>query len=489
MGERRALARELARVVGEDGVLWRDAELLTYDADGLVLEKLWPDLVALPRDTRQVVAVLAAAARADLPVVARGAGTGLSGGCLAERGGIVLSTARMDRILLVDADDRVAVAQPGVVNLELTRAVEGLGLYYAPDPSSQMSSTLGGNLAANAGGPHCLKYGQTHRHVLGAHFVTAGGEEVRVGGAASGGPAAELLGVLIGSEGTLGVVTEITVRLLPRPEAVRTFLAVFDTVEAASEAVSGIIAAGIVPAALELIDQLTILAVEPYVQVGLPLDAGAALLIELDGPRGGMDRRALEIRTRCERTGAREFREARDDAERALLWKARKGAFGAMGRLATGFYVMDGVVPRSRLPEALRQAGSIARRHGLRVANLLHAGDGNLHPNVIFDVDDPDQVRRALRVSREILEACVALGGSLSGEHGIGNEKRELMPLLFSAADLGAMARVKAVFDPERRLNPEKIFPTGREPWLPAPRAAGAGVAAAGAEPAAQAWI
>jgi glycolate oxidase subunit GlcD len=457
-------------VVGEGGVLWRDPELLTYDADGLTLEKFWPDLVVLPRDTEEVRAVLRLAARAALPVTARGAGTGLAGGCLAERGGIVLSMARLDRILEIAPEDRLAVAQPGVVNLDLTRAAAAHGLYYAPDPSSQMSSTLGGNLAANAGGPHCLKYGQTHRHVLGCVFVTPDGETVRVGGPSAGGPALELLGPLVGSEGTLGVVTELTVRLLPEPEAVRTFLAAFASVEAAGQAVSDIIAAGVVPAALEMIDRLIIQAVEPFVKVGLPLTAGAALLVELDGPRAGMDRRALQIRALCATRGATGLREAADDAERALLWKARKGAFGAMGRITSGFAIMDGVVPRSRLPEALRRVAEIGRRHGLTIANVLHAGDGNLHPHVMYDVDDPDAAGRAVRAAHDILRACVELGGSISGEHGVGNEKRELMTLMCSSDDLEAMARVKRVCDPDDRLNPDKIFPTGRQSW--APRAA-----------------
>jgi len=472
---RRALARALARVVGDGGVLWRDPELLTYDADGLVLEKFWPDLVVLPRAGAEVAAVLRAAAREGLPVTARGAGTGLAGGCLAERGGIVLSTARLDRILELSADDRLAVVEPGVVNLELSRAAAAHGLHYAPDPSSQMSSTLGGNLAANAGGPHCLKYGQTHRHVLGCVFVTGDGETVRVGGPSAGGPALELLGPVVGSEGTLGVVTELTVRLTPRPAAVRTFLASFDSVEAASQAVSDIIAAGVVPAALEMIDRLIIQAVEPFVKVGLPLDAGAALLIELDGAPAGMERRGAQIRGLCDARGATGFREARDDAERALLWKARKGAFGAMGRITSGFAIMDGVVPRSRLPEALRRVAEIGRRHGLTIANVLHAGDGNLHPHVLYDVDDADAGARALRASHDILRACVELGGSISGEHGVGNEKRELMPLMCTPDDLEAMARVKRVCDPAGRLNPDKIFPTGREPWVPRAAAGTAG--------------
>src|SRR5262249_42675438 len=393
---REALARSLAKILGEEAVRWREPELLVYDADGLVIEKFWPDLVVLPGSAEEVREVVCFAAREKLPVMARGAGTGLCGGSLAERGGIVLSLARMDRVLAIEPEDRLAVVQPGVVNLDLSRAAAVHRLYYAPDPSSQMSSTVGGNFATNAGGPHCLKYGQTHRHVLSCEMVTADGDVIRLGDTAPGGPAAELLSLMIGSEGTLAVATELTVRLLPLPETVRTFLASFETVEAASHAVSDLIAAGIVPSALEMIDHLTIVAVEPYVHVGLPMNAGAALLIELDGPVDGMDRRARQIENMCSVRGAMNYREAKDDAERALLWKARKGAFGAMGRIANGFYVMDGVVPRSRLPETLRRVGDICHERGLRVANVFHAGDGNLHPNVLFDPDDPDQVTRAL---------------------------------------------------------------------------------------------
>jgi glycolate oxidase len=465
--ERRRLASDLSRLAGPEAVFWRDAELLPYDTDGMVVEKFWPDLVVLPGDVRAVAAVLRYASERGLPVTTRGAGTGLAGGALAASGGIVLVLSRLGRILEIDPVDRVAVVEPGVPNLELSAAAEPYGLAFAPDPSSQMASTLGGNFSTNAGGPHCLKYGQTHRHVLGATLILADGSAVRVGGRFPGGPAREVLAAAIGAEGTLAVAVELTLRLQRRAPCVRTFLAVFASVERASEAVSRIIASGITPAALELLDRLTIEAVEAYVRVGLPVGAGAALLIELEGEAAGMDRRAGEIRDACEAVGAWEFREARDEAERASLWKGRKTAFGAMGRLASGFYIMDGVVPRTRLPEMLRRTEEIAARHGVRVANVFHAGDGNLHPNVLFDVDDPDQVARGLAASEEILRACVALGGSLTGEHGVGIEKREYMPLLFSPEDLAAMRRLKEVFDPRGLLNPKKLFPTGERPWRP----------------------
>ena len=462
LGERRELASEVAKITGPEAVLFGDDELLTYDVDGFTLEKRPPDLVVLPRTTEEVAGVLALAAARGLPVVARGAGTGLAGGALAEDGGIVLSTARMDKILEVDGANRFAVVQPGVVNLHLSERVAPLGLFYAPDPSSQMASTLGGNVATNAGGPHCLKYGQTHQHVRGLTFVLADGTVARSGGAPLDPPGYDVLGAITGSEGTFAVVTELVVGLLPLPQTVRTFLAIFDTIEAASEAVSEIIARGVIPAALEMLDHLTIVAVEPSVHLGLPLDAGAALLVELDGLEAGMARRATEIREVCSARGARNFREAKDETERALLWKARKGAFGAMGRIASGFYIMDGVVPRTRLPEVLRRVAAIGARHRLRIANVFHAGDGNLHPNVLYDVDEPDEVARALLASQEILAACVELGGSLSGEHGIGNEKRDLMGLCFSDDDLAAFRALRLAFDPSGLLNPKKVLPEGR---------------------------
>ncbi len=459
LAERTALARELALHVGDDSVLWTDESLLAYDVDGFTIAKFPPDLVVLPRTTEQVVSVVTFARARGLPVTARGAGTGLAGGALAEEGGILLVTARMDRVLEVDVANRFAVVQPGVVNAHLSEHVAPHGLHYAPDPSSQMASTLGGNAATNAGGPHCLKYGQTHQHVRGLTLVLADGSVVRAGGAMLDPPGLNLVGVTIGSEGTFGIVTELVVGLVPLPEAVRTFLVVFDDVTSAGRAVTAIIGRGIVPAALEMLDHLTIVAVEPNVHLGLPLDAGAVLLAELDGPAAGMDRRAREIHALCREAGARSIREAQDDAERLLLWKARKGAFGAMGRLASGFYVMDGVVPRTRLPEVLARIDTIAAEQGLQIANVFHAGDGNLHPNVLYDVDDPDSVARAWRASEMILEACVELGGSLSGEHGIGNEKRDLMGLAFAADDLAAMGALRRAFDPEGRLNPRKMLP------------------------------
>jgi glycolate oxidase len=471
----RKVVAELRSIVGREGVLTARSELLSYDADGLTLEPFLPDVVVLPRTTAEVSAVVRLAARADLPVVARGAGTGLSGGCLAEQGGIVLSLARMNRILEIDPRNRYAVVQPGLVNLWLSEATSAHGLYFAPDPASQQVSTVGGNVATNAGGPHCLKYGVTVQHVLGLTVVLADGGIVRIGGPEPDAPGYDLAGLLTGSEGTLAVVTEIVVRLLRKPEAVRTFLAIFDSVEAAGEAVSAIIAAGILPAALEMMDNLTVRAVEGFIRIGLPLDAGAILLVEVDGPEVAMARQVTRITGLCRAAGAKEVRTATDEAERKKIWQGRKSAFGAFGRLSTGFFVMDGVVPRSRLPETLREVYRIGEARGLRIGNVFHAGDGNLHPNILFDIGKPEEAKAAIEASKEILRLCVAMGGTLSGEHGIGYEKRELMPLLFGPDDLLTMTRVRDALDPDGRLNPGKIFPAGGEAAEPRPVAAAPG--------------
>jgi glycolate oxidase len=459
--DRAALTRELQSLVGERWVLHHPADLLVYEADALTIERAAPDWVVLPADTAQVAEVVKLCAREGIPFVPRGAGTGLTGGCVPQGGGLVLSLARMDRVLDVDVPHRTAVVQPGVINLGLSRATAPQGLYYAPDPASQQACTVGGNVATNAGGPHCLKYGVTTNHILGLVLVRPDGTVLKLGGRIQDAPGYDLVGLAVGSEGTFGVVTEIVVRLLPAPETVRTFLAIFDDIDDASRCVSAIIAAGILPAALEMMDHLTIQAVEPFAKVGLPLDAGAALLVELDGPKAGMPQlkeRALDI---ARAHHPREVREARTEEERAQLWKARKSAFGAFGRLSTGMHVMDGVVPRSRILEALRRIAGISARHGVRCANVFHAGDGNLHPNILFRAEDPDEERRAVAASHEILRMCIELGGTISGEHGIGIEKRDLMPLLFSEDDLALMDRVRQVFNPRNLCNPGKVFPSG----------------------------
>jgi len=397
-----------------------------------------------------------------VPFVPRGAGTGLSGGTLPVAAPVMICTSRLNRIEAIDRTNRRVVAQAGVVNQWVSNAVRADGLLYAPDPSSQPACTIGGNVAENSGGPHTLKYGVTTNHVLGVELVLPDGEVVALGGPVEERPGYDLVGLVVGCEGTFGIVTRATLRLTRIPEAHRTLLAVFDSVDAASEAVSGIIAGGIVPAALEMMDGLILGAVEAAYHVGLPTDAGAVLLVELDGPAVGLDPQMERIDAVCRAHGVRELRVARDEAERAALWKCRKRAFGAVGRLAPSYCTQDGVVPRTRVPDILRTIAAAGERHRLRIGNVFHAGDGNIHPILLFDERDPDEVKRVLAAGREILEACVALGGSVTGEHGIGVEKIAQMPLLFAPDDLLAMVRLRAVFDPEQRANPHKIFPDAK---------------------------
>ena len=466
-----ALPEALRAIVGEDACLSRPEELFVYEADGLTLNAARPLAVVLPRTTDQVAEVVRACRAAGVPFVPRGAGTGLSGGAVAAEGGVVIECSRMDRILALEPEDRFAVVQPGVVNAELSRAAAPHGLFYAPDPSSQAACTIGGNVAENSGGPHTLKYGTTTNHVLGLELVLPDGEVVRLGGpaggpagsTAGGAPGYDLVGAVVGSEGTLGVVTEVTVRLTPLPESVETLLAVFPDVVSSCRAVTAIIRAGLVPAALEIVDRRTIEAVEASVYAaGLPTDAGAVLLVELDGAAPEVARQAGRVRELAGAAGATRVDVARDAAERQRFWRARKGAFGAMGRLAPDLYVHDAVVPRTKLPEILEEVCAICDRRGLRLSNVFHAGDGNLHPNISFDRRDADELARVLEAGEEILRTCVAAGGVISGEHGIGTEKREYMGLLFDDEDLAAMARLREAFDPERVCNPGKVFPTTR---------------------------
>ncbi len=452
---------ELRALLGREGVLATKAELLTYDTDALTIERAGPDVVVLPRSTDEVSAVVRWAAHQGLPVVARGAGTGLAGGAIPEFGGIVLSLNRMDQVLSLDVENRFAWVQPGLVNLSLSQQVAPHGLYFAPDPASQQVSTIGGNVSTNAGGPHCLKYGITWDHVLGLVVVLGDGDVVKLGGPPAEAPGLDLAGIVTGSEGTLAIVTEIAVRLLPRPEAVRTMLFDFATIEESCNAVSDVIAAGIVPAALEIMDQHTVALVEDWLHLGLPLDAGAVLLVELDGPRVSLDAQVERITSFAVGRGSRHTRIAQSEEERAQIWRGRKSAFGAYGRTASGFYIMDGVVPRTRLAEALSQVNAIAARYGLDAGNVFHAGDGNLHPHVLFDADDEGARRRALQASHDILRMCIRLGGTISGEHGVGVEKRSMMKELFAEDDLAVMERVRQSFDPKSRLNPGKILPSG----------------------------
>jgi glycolate oxidase len=456
------LARDLSAIVGADAVITDPTELTTYDCDAYTIEKSLPTAVVMPQTTEQVVEVVRYANRVGLPIVPRGAGTGLSGGALAVKGGIVLATTRMNRIVWVDTRNRRIRAQAGAVNIQLTKAVQSAGLHFAPDPSSQGACTIGGNVAENSGGPHTLKYGVTVNHVTGLQVVLPDGELLELGGVEDEPFGYDWVGLLTGSEGTLAIVTEVTARLTPLPQGVRTLLAVFETLEDATQTVSDIIAAGIIPAALELMDALTLQAVEAAFGYGFPLDAEAVLLIELDGLEVELDAERERVVGICERNWAREVRLAQTPQERARLWAARKKAIGALGRLAPSCVTQDGVIPRSRLPQVLREAFQIAARYQLRLANVFHAGDGNLHPVLLFDDADPEQVARVVEAGEAILALCLREGGSLTGEHGIGTEKCALMHQMFSTNDLDTMKRVKAIFNPHDRLNPEKLFPDTR---------------------------
>jgi glycolate oxidase len=450
----------LAELVGADGVITNPSATRVYECDGWTLERRAPELVVLPRTPEEVAAVVRVLHRHRLAFVPRGAGTGLSGGCLPIDAPVMICTSRLNRIVAIDLANRRAVVEAGVVNLAVSRAVAGHGLFYAPDPSSQSACTIGGNVAENSGGPHTLKYGVTTNHVLGVELVLPDGAVVELGGAVEDVPGYDLRGLVIGAEGTMGLVTRATLRLTRQPEGVRTLLGVFESVDAACRAVSGIIAAGIVPAALEMMDRLIVEAIEAAFHVGLPTDAGAVLLIELDGAAAEIDPQAGAVAAVCRTHGAREVRLARDAAERAALWKSRKRAFGAVGRLAPNYCTQDGVVPRTKVPDILRAISAVADRHHLRIANVFHAGDGNIHPILLYDERDADEVRRVIAAGHEILRACVDLGGSITGEHGIGVEKIKELPLLFTPQDLFAMQQLRRAFDPDQRSNPGKIFPT-----------------------------
>lgn len=451
---------ELAAAVGPENVLTRSADLLVYECDGFTIARHVPSAVVLPGTGEEAAAVVRTLARRRIPFLARGAGTSLSGGCLPSDGAVVIGLSRLNRILEIDLRNRRAVVEAGLVNAKLTDRVMERGYAFAPDPSSQNASTIGGNIAENAGGPHTLKYGVTVNHVVGLEIVLPDGTVTWLGGKVDDAPGYDLAGFFVGSEGTLGVATKAVVRLTRPPGAFRTLLGVFPTVKAATHAISGIISRGIIPAALEMMDQPIIQAAEAAFHFGLPQEAGAVLIIEVDGPETGLDELAGRISAVCREHGATEVRLGKDQAERTALWKVRKRSAGAIGRLSPSYVTQDGVVPRTRLPEILETIAAIGARHGIRIANLMHAGDGNLHPILLFDERDPDQVRRVLAASREILTACVAAGGSVTGEHGIGVEKIDCLPLMFSPADLQLMADLKAVFNPHGLCNPGKIFPT-----------------------------
>ncbi len=451
------LIREFERLLGPRSVLSTDEQLSLYEYDGSI-ERGRPDLVVFPYTTDHVSVIVGIANRERIPFQARGAGTGLSGGTVADQGGIMIAMARMKGIE-IDAPNLRAVVQPGVVNSDLSVAAAPYGLYFVPDPSSQKACTIGGNIAENSGGPHCLAYGVTTNHVLGLEVVLPDGEIIETGGAALDTPGYDLTGLIVGSEGTLGIVTKAIVKLTPLSEAVRTLLAVFPSVETASNAVSAVIAAGNVPAAMEMMDNIAIVAVEAAKHAGYPTDAGGVLLIDVEGVREGLDELVTKISEICRAEGAYEIRIPQSEQEREKLWSGRKGAFGAMGRLAPSFYVQDGVIPRTKVPELLRKIGEISQEFNLRIANVFHAGDGNLHPLILFDERDEELTRRVIQAGNLIIEECIKAGGSISGEHGVGLEKRDLMALQFSATDLELMQRIKSVFNPQNLCNPCKVFP------------------------------
>jgi glycolate oxidase len=470
-----SLLADLERIVGPEGMVTRPNERAVYECDGYSMEKTTPDVVVLPTTTEQVVRVVKLCDRLGLPFVPRGAGTSLAGGTIPVGGGVMITLTRMNRILEVDLENRFAVVEPGVVNVWLTNRLKGTGFHYAPDPSSQGACTIGGNVATNSGGPHTLKYGVTVNHVLGVELVLPDGAVVTVGGPAGSPPGIDLVGLIVGCEGTFGIVTKVWVRLTRDPQAVRTLLGVFDTMDDASKTISDIIAAGIVPAALEMMDRLIIQAVEAAFKFGFPLDAEAVVIFEVDGLEAGLDESAARIEAIARANRVRDIRLAKDDAERQLLWKCRKKAFGAIGRLSPSYCCQDGVVPRTKLPEMLRFMADVGRRYDLRIANVFHAGDGNMHPILLFDERRPDETRRVVEASHEILNRCIELGGSVTGEHGIGIEKIGFMDKLFSNDDLAAMAEIRSVFNPGGRCNPAKLLPSGGhcvETGLPAKRRA-----------------
>jgi glycolate oxidase len=456
----RSLVPALRDLVGLDGVLSAHSDLVVYECDGFVIEKNCPDVVVFPRTTQQVSEIVKLCNSAGVPFLPRGAGTSLAGGCLPVGGGVMIVLTRMREIVEIDLRNRVALVEAGVVNLWLTKALAGTGYHYAPDPSSQGACTIGGNVATNSGGPHTLKYGVTVNHVLGVEAVLADGRIVQFGGPAEDDPGLDLVGALVGSEGTLAIVTRAWVRLTPDPQGVRTMLGVFDSVDDATGAISEIIGAGIVPAALEMMDQGILAALEAAFHFGFPLDAQAILLVEVDGLEAGLDVARDRIVEICRRCGAREVRQADDAKQRKLLWKARKQAFGAVGRLSPSYCTQDGVVPRTKLPHILRRIMEIGRKHDVRIVNVFHAGDGNIHPILLFDERDAAQTQRVLAASGEILDECIASGGSVTGEHGIGVEKISFMRKLFSDDDLAAMAGLRRAFNPTNRLSPDKLLPT-----------------------------
>ncbi len=460
IANRSRLVEALREIVPGDGVVVDEESLKAYECDGLTAYRQPPLLVVLPETTEQVALVLRLCQAMEVKVVPRGAGTSLSGGALPLADGIILGLAKFNRILEIDFDNRCAVVQPGVTNLAITEAVRQRGFYYAPDPSSQIACTIGGNVAENSGGVHCLKYGVTTNNILGLEVVLMNGDVVRIGGRHLDSEAYDLLGVMTGSEGLLGVITEVTVRLLTKPETARALLAGFASNEAAGDCVAKIIASGIIPAGMEMMDRSAIAATEAYAHSGYPLDVEALLIIELDGPGAEVDHLIRRVTAIAESCGAASLRASESEEERLRFWAGRKAAFPALGRISPDYYCMDGTIPRKRLAEVLSRIAELSRRHGLRVANVFHAGDGNLHPLILYDANVPGELEKTEEMGTEILKLCVEVGGVLTGEHGVGIEKRDLMGAMFSEADLNQQQRLKCAFDPQGRLNPGKVFPT-----------------------------
>jgi len=451
----------LSEIVGDRGLLHRSQDLMLYEYDGGI-EKGRPECVVFPRMTEDVVRIVQVAAEHKLPLVGRGAGTGLSGGAIPTEGGLMIAFARMNKILEIDLENEYAVVQPGVVNIDITTAVKDQGYYYAPDPSSQKACTIGGNVAENSGGPHTLAYGVTTNHVLGMEAVLPDGTVINVGGREADLPGYDLVGLLTGSEGTMVLVTKVIVRLMRSPESVKTLLAIYDEPEDAAATIGAITARAIVPAAVEMLDGVMLRMVEEATHAGYPMDANAVLLIEVEGLKESVEEQVEQIEQVCLECKAREVRIARSDEERDLLWKGRKNAFGAVGRVSPTYYVQDGVVPRTRIAETLRFIYKVSEKYDLQISNIFHAGDGNMHPIILFDDRDPDQLKRTKQAGAEILQYCVDVGGAITGEHGIGMEKNDMMPAIFAEESLDMMERLIKVFNPDRRLNPGKLLPTGK---------------------------
>ncbi|MGH9631568.1 MAG: FAD-linked oxidase C-terminal domain-containing protein [Bryobacteraceae bacterium] len=452
---------KIVELLGPRGILESPEDLKLYEYDGGV-DKARPELVAFPKSTQDVVAILKTTREHGIPIVGRGAGTGLSGGAIPRAGGIIISFARMNRILEIDLENERAMVEPGVVNLDITLAVQASNYFYAPDPSSQRACTIGGNVAENAGGPHTLAYGVTTNHVLGLEAVLPDGTVIQTGGKESDLPGYDLTGLLTGSEGTMALVTKVIIRLMRAPEMVKTILAIYESTEDAGETVAEITARAITPVAVEMLDGVMLRMVEEATHAGYPMDAAAVLLIELEGLKEAVEEQVEQIRAVCMASRAREFRVAKSAGERDLLWKGRKNAFGAVGRVSPFYYVQDGVVPRTKIAPTLRYIGQVADKYGLKISNIFHAGDGNMHPIILFDARLPGDLEKAQRAGEDILDYCISVGGSITGEHGVGMEKMELMAHLFPEDSLDMISKFKSLFDPECRLNPGKVLPTGR---------------------------